>query len=245
MVPVLEGRIARRILLNWWLDPEAARRLVPEPFEPAIVNGFAVGGICLIRLEQMRPAGMPAALGISSENMAHRIAVRYPSGDGWRDGVYIWRRDTGSLINTLLGGRVFPGVHRDAEFQVAEEESGLSLDVLSCDGATDVRLRALTGVAWKWSLLFPRLTDAASFFERGSRGFSCRLDGRGVEGMELRQKHWEMSPLAVQDLHSAFFEDEKRFPRGSAGFDSAVIMRGIPHTWHEINEMPELAGAAR
>lgn len=253
MLPKLEGIIARRILLNWWLEPEVARRLVPPPFEPAIVNGFAVGGICLIRLEQVRPAGMPAALGIASENMAHRIAVRYPGADGpssadgglrmnWKDGVYILRRDTGSLVNTLLGGRVFPGVHYDAEFQISEKESALSLHVLSNDGSTDVRLRALTGVPWKWSLLFPRLADASAFFERGSRGFSCRLDGGGVEGVELRQQHWEMSPLAVEEVHSAFFDNEKRFPRGSAGFDSAVIMRGIPHTWHELQEVPELVG---
>lgn len=244
MMPTLEGIIARRILLNWWLEPEAARRLVPAPFEPALVNGYAVGGVCLIRLEQMRPAGMPSALGVSSENMAHRIAVRYPSAGGMRDGVYILRRDTGSMLNALLGGRVFPGVNCNAEFQVAEEGSELSINVLSSDGATDVRLRARSGVPWTWSLLFPRLADAAGFFERGSRGFSCRLDGRGVEGMEVRQQHWEMSALAVEEVRSAFFDNAKRFPRGSAGFDSAVIMRGIPHTWRALSEVPELVGTA-
>jgi hypothetical protein len=136
-------------------------------------------------------------------------------------------------------------VHNDAEFQIAEKEEALSLNVLSSDGAADVGLRALTGAPWKWSLLFPRLADAASFFERGSRGFSCRLDGGGIEGVELRQQHWEMSPLAVEEVRSAFFDNATRFPRGSAGFDSAVIMRGIPHTWHELREAPELVGAAR
>jgi len=243
MVPVIEGVIARRILLNWWVEPTVARRLVPAPFEPTIVNGFAVAGVCLIRLEQMRPAGLPAALGIASENMAHRIAVRYPGADGCRDGVYIWRRDTGSHLTTLLGGRVFPGVHRDAEFQITEEEAGLAMNVLSCDGATDVSLHAHNGVAWKWSLLFPRFADVCSFFERGSRGFSCRLDGHGLEGMELCTRRWEMSPLAVEEVRSSFFDDVRRFPRGSCGFDSAAIMRGIPHTWHEITDVLELETA--
>lgn len=31
---------------------------------------------------------------------------------------------------------------------------------------------------------------------------------------------------------------------GAAGFDSAVIMRGIPHTWHALREVPELVGTA-
>ncbi|MGH9795216.1 MAG: DUF2071 domain-containing protein [Candidatus Acidiferrales bacterium] len=243
MLPVMEGVIARRILLNWWVEPEAARRLVPAPFEPALVNGFAVAGICLLRLEQLRPAGTPAALGITTESYAHRIAVRYPASDGWRDGVYIWRRDTDSFFTRLLGGRLFPGVHGDAEFQVDEGEGALAMNVFSQEGGGDVSFRALTEAQWSWSLLFPRFTDVCSFFERGSRGFSCRLDGQGVEGMEMRTTHWQMSPLAVQDVRAAFFEDRERFPRGSCGFDSAAIMRGIPHSWHEISEVPELAVA--
>lgn len=245
MVPMMEGMIARRILLNWWVDPAVARRLVPEPLEPATVNGFAVAGICLVRLEQLRPAGLPAALGVSTENIAHRIAIRYPVANGWRDGVYIWRRDTDSALTTLLGGRLFPGVHRDAEFQVVEDDSLLAMTVLSSDGGADVRFRALTGESWRWTLLFPRLADASRFFERGSRGFSCRLDGQGLEGMELRTARWKMMPLAIHDLCSTFFEDSRRFPRGSAGFDSALLMRGIPHTWHELAEVPELTGAIR
>lgn len=244
MLPVMEGIIARRILLNWWVEPEVAQRLLPAPFEPALVNGLAVAGICLLRLEQLRPTGMPAALGITTESYAHRIAVRYPATDGWRDGVYIWRRDTDSFFTRLLGGRLFPGVHGDAEFQVDEGEGALAMNVFSREGGADVSFRALTEARWQWSLLFPRFTDVCSFFERGSRGFSCRLDGQGVEGMEMRTTQWKVSPLAVQDVRSAFFEDRQRFPRGSCGFDSAAIMRGIPHTWHEIGEVPALIGAA-
>jgi len=119
------------------------------------------------------------------------------------------------------------------------------MNVFSPDGAADVSFRARTGVEWKWSLLFARFTDVCGFFERGSRGFSCRLDGRGLEGIELRTARWEMSPLAVEELHSSFFGDLKRFPRGSCGFDSAALMRGIPHTWHEISELPEAETAIR
>jgi hypothetical protein len=240
MLPVMEGMIARRILLNWWVEPEVAQRLLPAPFTPALVNGYAVAGICLIRLEQMRPAGMPAALGVASENLAHRIAVRYPCAGGWRDGVYIWRRDTDSLIATLLGGRLFPGVHRDAEFQIREDEDQLEMNVLSADGRADVAFHARSDVPWKWSLLFPRFTEVCSFFERGSHGFSCRLEGQGLEGIELRTQRWEMRPLAIHDVHATFFEDTRRFPRGSAGLDSAAIMRGIPHTWHELEHVPQL-----
>jgi hypothetical protein len=54
---------------------------------------------------------------------------------------------------------------------------------------------------------------------------------------------WEMSPLHVNELHSAFFQGGERFPVKAAQFDCALLMRGIPHEWHEISDVPELAGA--
>jgi hypothetical protein len=246
MITKLEGTIARRILLNYWLEPEVARRLVPEPFQVVIRNGFAVAGICLLRLQDLRPAGLPQATGLTSENMAHRIAVRYPAEeDGarvMREGVYIWRRDTGSALATRLGGLLFPGTFRDAEFRVVDEEE-LRFEVFTEDGAADLRLRAVPAVEWKWTLLFSRLADVCGFFQRADCGFHTTLRGDKLEGQRLLQQRWEMAPLAVSELHAAYYQNEARFPQGSVGFDSAVIMRGIPHYWQALDHVPEVAGA--
>lgn len=238
----VEGVIARRILLNFWLDPEVARRLVPEPFEIITRNGFAVAGICLLRLEGMRPAGMPAALGLRSENMAHRIAVRYPAEvDGrrvMREGVYIWRRDTDSAMNVRLGGVLFPGTFRDAEFRIQESERSLRMAVLTEDGGGDAAFRCSFGDEWKWTLLFSRLPDVRNFFERADCGFNTTLRGDALEGQRLVQQNWDLAPVTISDLHASFFADGKRFPQGSVGFDSAVILREVPHHWQALGEMP-------
>lgn len=241
MLTKLEGTIARRILLNYWLDPAVARELVPEPFEAVTQNGFAVAGICLVRFEGMRPAGLPAALGITSENMAHRIAVRYRQGGETREGVYIWRRDTDSLLAARLGGLLFPGVQRDAEFRISETEDALCMNVLTADGAADVAFHAAFDAEWKWTLLFPRLADASLFFERSDCGFSCALRPEAIEGMRMETARWEMAPVEIGRLRAAFFENEAMFPRGSVGFDCAVVMRGIPSRWHALDRVPELA----
>ena len=80
MLPVLEGTIARRVLLNFRADARVVQSLLPKPFVPETHQGQAIVGICLIRLEHLRPRGLPAKMGFSSENMAHRAAVRYPAG---------------------------------------------------------------------------------------------------------------------------------------------------------------------
>ncbi len=108
-IPVLKGTIKRRFLINYRVEPETMQRLLPTPFRPKLQQDFAIAGICLIRLEQIRPAGLPAALGRTSENAAHRVAVEWTAAAGeTREGVFIPRRDTDSRLNSWAGGRIFP-----------------------------------------------------------------------------------------------------------------------------------------
>src|SRR5436305_8499561 len=100
-IPVIRGIIDRRILVNYHVDPDVLTPLLPAPFRPKVVHGVGMVGICLIRLKRLRPTFLPAWLGISSENAAHRVAVEWDDGGGVREGVYIRRRDTSSRINAL------------------------------------------------------------------------------------------------------------------------------------------------
>ena len=109
MLPVIQGLIARRVLLNFRADPEVVQKLLPRPFEAETFQGHALVGICLIRLEQIRPRSFPRWLGLASENMAHRVAVRYPSKGNMKSGVFVWRRETGQKLVQMFGGRLFPG----------------------------------------------------------------------------------------------------------------------------------------
>jgi len=108
-IPVIKGTIKRRLLVNFRADPTVVQRILPPPFRPKLHREHSLVGICLIRLEQIRPAGLPSVLGLSSENAAHRIAVEWTDAAGiQREGVFIPRRDTGSLLNPVGAGGYFP-----------------------------------------------------------------------------------------------------------------------------------------
>jgi len=241
MLPAIEGIIARRILLNFRADPAVVRRIVPEPLGLDLSGAHAVVGVCLIRLERVRPRGLPEIVGLSSENMAHRFAIVAKRDGIAMPGVFISRRDTDSAFVRVLGGRVFPGYHHGASFEVDDNGDNLSMNIRTEDGAADVRLTARATDAWPESRLFPRLADASQFFERGACGYSCSRDGHTLEGLELRTLAWKVSPLAVSAVHAAYFECSTRFPPGSVTFDHALIMRGIAHEWHGLHDVPELA----
>ncbi len=237
-LPVIHGLIRRRLLVNFRVDAEIMRRFLPAPFRPKLHGGYAIAGICLIRLEQIRPGFLPSFFGVSSENAAHRIAVLWdePSGKS-REGVFIPRRDTGSWLSHLAGGRVFPGEHQLADFAVTDDASGIAMSIHARDGKMTVQLRARESEALPESSCFASLAESSAFFEGGSVGYSVTRDCCRLDGIRLRTESWQVRPLAVEHVESTFFADESVFPRGSVAFDHALIMRDITHQWHVMDDM--------
>lgn len=231
-IPILEGIIDRRLLVNYRVNPDYLQRLLPDPFRPKRIHGMGIAGICLIRLKQLRPRALPALLGFSSENAAHRIAVEWEEQGQHREGVYIPRRDTSSQFNILIGGRLFPGVHHHASFQVREEKEFFSVQLVSDDGETRVTVEAHLASQLPEHSIFTSLEEASAFFEQGSSGYSVTNQAGKLDSLELRCRNWKVEPLQVTKAQSSFFDDPKRFPSGSAELDGALLMRAISHEWY-------------
>ncbi len=242
-IPVIRGVIDRRMLVNYHVDPAVLAPLLPAPFRPKVVHGVGLVGICLIRLKHVRPRFVPSWLGIRSENAAHRTAVEWDDGATVRQGVYIRRRDTSSRLNALAGGRLFPGLHHHAAFTVEETADRLSVALRSDDGVTSMSVRARRTDRLPATSVFRSLEEASAFFQAGSLGYSATPDPARFQGLELRCRKWQVEPLEVEEVRSSFFEDEALFPKGSIGFDCALLMRGIEHEWHGKADLCCAAGA--
>src|SRR5688572_15111443 len=187
-LPAIQGIIDRRILVNYRLDADVAARLLPRPFWPKLAHGYAIAGICLIRLKRIRPAFVPIDAGVSSENAAHRFAVEWERDGRRHEGVFIPRRDTNSHFNTLVGGRLFPGEHHHARFDVTESSDRLHVSFASDDGQTQVSVSARLADALPGGSVFGSMDDASRFFEGGALGYSATRDPGRYDGLELRCK---------------------------------------------------------
>jgi hypothetical protein len=212
-------------------------RLLPAPFRPKLHGHSAIAGICLIRLEDIRPRRFPAAFGLSSENAAHRIAVVWDDRAGSHEGVYIPRRDTGSLVNHLAGGRLFPGEHQRARFDVTEDAQRIAMHMRSADGEVEVDVVARTDAQLAATSHFATVGEASAFFESGGIGYSVTKSGDRLDGVVLKTDSWQVEPLAVERAYSTYFEDRARFPAGSICFDCGLVMRNIPHDWETADDI--------
>jgi hypothetical protein len=230
---IIRGVVRRCILVNFRVDAAVMKERLPEPFEPTLHEGWAVAGLCLIRLEQVPPPLVPFGRGLGSENAAHRVAVRWDDGARVHEGVYVQRSHTDSLLGHLAGSTIFPGEQRRARFRVEDDGRAIGLSMRAADGSVAVEISGHATAAMPPDSIFTSIREASSFFARSSLGYAPGRGGRGYEGVMSETGDWAVHPLAVSHLRSSFFEDEELFPTGSVVFDHALIMRDVEHVWRQ------------
>jgi Uncharacterized conserved protein (COG2071) len=227
--------IERRLLVNFMVRPDQVARHLPDGLRPQLVGGVGVAGICLIRLGQLRPHGVPRNWGITTENVAHRFSVEWEEDGVVRSGVYVPRRDSSSGLSALAGGRLFPGTHLRATIRVRETDQDLMISAHNHEHPMSVKVTA-RDTARLGSSLFASLEEAVEFFRDGSQGYSPSLSGSCLEGVQLHCERWDATPVDISEIHSSFFEDPKSFEPGSVVIDCGLVMRNLPARWRATGE---------
>jgi Uncharacterized conserved protein (COG2071) len=227
MTDTVECTIERRLLVNVRIEPEVLGRLLPPPLRPHEVRGWAVGGVCFLRLGALRTPFLPFSIGLTTENVAHRYAVEWDDDHGTQIGVYVPRRDTGSRMSALAGGKVFSGRYHMARFRVEDRRGHIKISSTSRDSEVHIDVSAHDTGSLR-SQLFDTVDDAVEFFRRGSLSYSPAGNSSCLDGIRLLCNHWDALPVEVEHFSSSVFTGQVDFPAGSCVLDSGLIMRDLP-----------------
>ena len=222
IVPEVQAHLRRRLLISYRVDPAVAAGLLPPGFRPQLIDGSALAGVCVLGLDAIRPRWFRPGWGLRSENAAHRMAVEWDAAEGVQRGVFIFERHSSAWHPVLLGGRLFPGVHRKARFTTRESGGRYALTMDA--GAHSLDADVEIGGAWS-SGFFGSVDEASEFYRAGRIGWSLGHDGRRVEPVALTSGAWAVEGARLHSLRSSFFD---ALPEGSAVFDSVVVMRDLP-----------------
>ncbi len=111
------------------------------------------------------------------------------------------------------------------------------MSIQARDNRMSVQLRCHEADALPDSSCFASVEESSAFFEGGSVGYSVTRDCCRLDGIRPQTDSWEVRPVKVERVESSFFADESLFPLRSIAFDHALIMRDLPHQWHEVADM--------
>jgi hypothetical protein len=218
----MRGTLRRRLLLNAVVDPDEAAARLPAGLRPHVTPLGTVVGCCLLQIEHLRAAPLPASAGVSMLAAAHRISAEWRRADGETVvGVFVPGRRTDSRVAVAVGGRLFPGVHRPARLTLTESGPGLAWRV---DGDGDFAIAAAVAPA-------PGAGEAEPCEPIGGTclaatvGLSPSRRG-GLEGAVMALERRDARQVLVERLRSPFIEGIR-----TAEAAPAYLMERVDVVW--------------
>lgn len=225
----LDSTIEHRLLVNFAADPAIAAALVPAPFEPELVDGAAILGLCAVRLRAPRAAGLPG-VPVRADGTAHRIAVVHR--DTGERAVWVPLRHTSSRIAARTGGRLVAGVQHPGRFTVTSRPDGVAVSVQAPDLDAVVAVEPADRFS---SRRFADLAAISAFFREAPVAYSRSRAGDTAEGLRLTTTAWSIGPAVLQEFRSSFLD---ALPTGALELDSVLLMRGVPARWSAAAPVP-------
>ena len=226
--PALSGRIERRICIQYRINPSVARRFLPDHIRPKLYQGSALGGICVFRFAPARARILPIPLGFGTELAWHRIAVEWDAGATVAHGQYLLRCEADSRPSARLTPKVLPCSEPAARITVRSNDGGLSISMKSVDGNGDLNLAAVPDDHWPEDSVFPSAKAAQLALSGGHVLWPSNERGE-TEGFEVAAGQGTVASLTSHGIDSAWYDDRDRFPLGSIGFDSALLISRANH----------------
>lgn len=222
-MPKFRSMVQHRMLINYRVDADVARTLVPEGMRPQLVNGYAVAGICHIVQSRLRPSWLAAPVGMGVEGTAHRISIEWDDETGTHAGVYIFERHTSSPFANLFGGFFAPGVHNRARITSAIGGEVMKLDLEA--GQFSAHAEVVVADSFSSALFGDDLSVASNFFREGSVGWSP--DRRGtLESVQIDTGAWTVVPGAARTIRSHYYD---ALP--TAVLDHVFVLRDVEFHW--------------
>jgi hypothetical protein len=231
-----KGTIRRRLLVNALVDSDEAARQLPAGLRPHVIDGGTVVGCCLLDIDSIRPAALPALVGKRLRAAAHRVSVEWDDDAGGTTvGVYVPVRHTDSHAAKLLGGRWFPGIHRPAAIEIASDRRHLDWSVEPDDHAAGYAITFSASIG-SWSSQAEGEPIGATCLS-AAVGLSPDRHGK-LEAARMEPGHRRALPVEIHSIDSAFLA---RFTTAQPA--PSYLMRDVDVTWTKARApRPSLAG---
>ena len=228
-------RFRHCFLANFAVDPDVMRTLVPRLIEPELHRGEAFLSVVIAHMERMRPAFLPAACGVSYDQVVYRAVVRHRG----ERGVYFVRSDANHALMALAGDWLtFFRFHR-ARILMRFDGPLVHVDLDATAGHhADIRATYDVGGgsrALPASSRFDSLPDAQRFLVELFVAFGVAGPSAPVRCVRIARGAWDLRVVEDRRARYDLMQGSRLFPAGRARLDCVFYVEAIPYCWHRLD----------
>ncbi len=226
------------VAVNFRVRPEALRRVVPEPFEIDVYEGWGFVSLTASRLKDFGLGFLPTILRANFYQATYRAHVAFTDFRGRRTrGYYFVRSETNSRLLSLAANLLpeFRG-HHCATWPILFATQGDHL-LLSVDSGSDPAGKVVLVLdvshpreAMPPTSVFPTVALAREYLVDAFDAFAWHPDTAEVLILRIDRGDWDVRIVDPVDHYLGYFADGP-FPAGAAELDSVFYFRNVPYRW--------------
>ena len=204
----VRGRLRRCWLFVYRTPVESARALLPAQLAPVTRDGFAFWNIVVCEIRGLRPAPLPAAVGLGYWHVAYRLHVHAQTESGAVvEGLHFLRSDCDRALVALAGNVVTDFRFHHASVAVSEEPSGITGQIRARGGNAEFQLGRETPSSLTAGSPFSSLGEAADWLKYKPFGLSPCGDGAiNVVRVARDEAAWRSRLVTVEKARWEFLE---------------------------------------
>ena len=212
------------------------RRLLERLLPPGLVvdtqGDFAFTAIALVQTERLRPAFLPASLGLDFFLTGYRVFVRVADAPSLR-GLYILRTDTNRRTMVMLGNLLTHYRYHLADISTEERDSRLAIQVRTPAHEADLDLVAdLTSkpAPLPRQSPFTDLTEARRYAGPLPYTFDYERSTGSIVAVKATRQRWNPEPIDVE-VRQARFLESPHFAGASPLLANAFHVENVDYRW--------------
>ena len=230
----IKAHFETSLVLTYALPASVLQAYLAPGLALDMYGDFGFLAIALVQTRELRPAFLPACLGINFSLSGYRIFTRYQTSDGRTlRGLRILRSDTDRLSMQVFGNLLTHYRYERSRWLTRRTDGKYEVQVRTRDGRADLDVEADLSSE-------PQTPPAGSPFRdfQEARKFAGPLpftfDNESQTGSIVRvqgdRQEWNPRPVSVS-VHRNTFLEQEAFRNSGPVLANAFFLEDLPYSW--------------
>jgi hypothetical protein len=230
----VKAQLRASLVLAYAVPADVLRPLLAPGLQLDTYGDFGFLAIALVETRGLRPAFLPAGMGLDFFLAGYRIFTRYRTSNGRNlRGLRILRSDTDRRSMQVFGNLLTHYSYDRSRWRVQRTDGTYEVEVGTPKGDADLHVEADIS---QTSALLPPGSPFANFREaRKFAGplpftFDYERETHSIIRVEGVRQDWNPRPVPVT-VHRNTFLDQSRFRSAGAVLANAFYLENVPYSW--------------